>query len=172
MQIQRPSPSEYASFYAGYVSRVPEGDLLGILESQIGRVQTAFGSVPRDKEQFRYATDKWSIRELLSHVIDAERVMGFRAFCFSRGDENTLPSFSENDYVRNVSLEEVPLTKLIEEYELVRRGHVAFMTKLTADAWVRSGIANGNAVTVRALAYILAGHLEHHLGVLESKYLT
>jgi hypothetical protein len=122
-------------------------------------------------EQHRYAPGKWSVREVLGHITDAERVFGFRAFCFSRGDLNPLPGFDESDYVAHAGFDRCSVKELLDEFDQLRDSHVRMMRRLDAEAWQRIGMASGKAVSVRALAYIMVGHVRHHLNILNTRYL-
>lgn len=168
--IDRPAESEFAAFYKGYVSLVPEGDVLSVLEAQARGVPDLAATVPAERETFRYAPGKWSIRELVSHLVDAERVFGYRAFCIGRGDQVSLPGFDENTYVAESGADIQPLARLAKEFALVREGNLAALRRLDASAWKRVGTANGSPVSVRALSFIMAGHVLHHLGVLRERY--
>jgi hypothetical protein len=168
--IDRPSQAEFASFYAGYVSLVPEADIMSVLEGQadVVRLQTrAF--IPK-REELRYAPGKWSVREVLGHMTDAERVFGFRAFCFSSGDENALPGFEQDDYVARAKFDRCRLADLVQEFGQLREANLTVLRRLDDDAWRRMGTASGKPVSVRALAYIMAGHVRHHLHVLSTRY--
>ncbi len=167
---RRPEETEYASFYAPYLALVPEEDILPVLAGQNVLLRRLMDSVPEERESFRYAPDKWSIRELLGHVGDAERVFGFRAFAFSRGDQNPLPGFDENAYVAASGYGDRSLESLAGDFTGLREVNLALLRRLSPEAWLRTGVANGKPVSVRALAYILAGHLRHHLGVLRERY--
>jgi hypothetical protein len=171
--IDKPGQAEFASFYTDYVSLVPEADIIQALEGQADdvRLQTR-GFIPK-REEFRYAEGKWSVREVLGHVTDVERVFGFRAFCFSRGDENPLPGFDENDYVARSGFDRCSLADLVEEFGQVREANLIVLRRLDPlddVAWRRIGTANGHPVSVRALAYIMAGHVRHHLHILSTRY--
>jgi hypothetical protein len=168
--MNRPSETEYAPFYAGYVSLVPEADVLGALAAQAEELGRLAASVPAEKERHRYAEGKWSVREVVGHLTDAERVFGYRAFCFSRGEQAALPSFDENAYVAAARSDGVPLRDLVEELVLVRRSNLAFLGRLTEAEWGRVGTASGKPVSVRALAFIMVGHPRHHLGILRERY--
>jgi len=169
MDTGRPAATEYAPFYAGYVARVSEDDILGVLERQKAELSAVAASA-RAKADFRYAPGKWSVRELLSHVADGERVFGYRAFCISRGEQAALPGFDEKDYVRAAPLAEVTLDALAAEFAAVRDANLACLRRLGGDAWLRMGTASGTPVSVRALAFIMAGHPRHHLAVLRERY--
>jgi uncharacterized damage-inducible protein DinB len=168
--IDRPPETEYASFYAGYVALVTEGDILSVLEGQVGEMRRLLGSLPAGRETYRYAEGKWSLREVLGHVVDAERIFGHRAFCLSRGEQAALPSFDQNQYVAAARSDSIALRDLLDELSLVRQSNLAVLRRLDAREWSRVGIASGAAVSVRALAFIMAGHPRHHLKVLQERY--
>ena len=170
MNTSRPDAGEYAPFYAGYVARVPEDDILAVLAAQKGVIGVLARSLPEAKQSYRYAEGKWSVGEVLSHLIDGERVFGYRAFCFSRGERAALPSFDENEYVSAARAGDVPLVALADEFAAVRDSNLAFLRRLGADAWTRTGTASGQPISVRALAWIMAGHPRHHLAVLRERY--
>lgn len=167
----RPGAGEYAESYAGYVSKVPETDILTALDEQIAAVHAVFDAVPAQRVDFRYAPGKWSIRDIAGHLNDGERVFAYRALRFSRGDTAELAGFDENEYVAAAPFDRMPLASLVEEFEHQRRSNVLMFRALPPEAWSRSGIASGNSMTVRALAYALVGHVRHHLGVLQARYL-
>lgn len=167
---QRPSETEYAPFYAGYMGLVPEEDVLPLLEEQIAEVRRVAAAIPADQEGYRYAPGKWSFRQVFGHLTDAERVFGFRAFCFSRDQQTPLPGFDENVYVDRGGFDERTLADLVDEWVSVRRSNVALLRSFGPDVWSRTGTANNHPISVRALAFIMAGHLRHHLGVLRDRY--
>jgi DinB family protein len=174
--MDRPSAAEFASFYAGYVSLVPEADIMSVLERQADDVRLQTRAFIPKREEFRYAPGKWSVREVLGHVTDAERVFGFRAFCFSRGDENALPGFEQDDYVARANFDRCRLKDLVEEFAQLREANLIVLRRLDpldplgGAAWRRMGTASGKPVSVRALAYIMAGHVRHHLRILSTRY--
>ena len=168
--IERPGPGEYAEFYAGYIAALPPGDILEILDRQKDQLRHLAETVTGDRETFRYGPGKWSVREVLGHMIDGERVFSYRALRFSRGDKTPLPAFDENFYVANADFDSRPLRSLIEELTLLRSANVLFFRELAPEKLTRVGVANTYPVTVRALAFILAGHLAHHLGILRDRY--
>ncbi|MFI4945496.1 MAG: DinB family protein [Burkholderiales bacterium] len=170
MSLVRPESSEYAPFYAGYVARVPEDDILSVLQRQGEEIRDLARSLPAAKETYRYADGKWSIREVLGHLIDGERVFGYRAFCFSRGEQAPLPSFDENQYVAGAGADQIPAAELGSEFAAVRASNLAFLRRLSAADAKQLGTASGNPISVRALAYIMAGHPRHHLAVLRERY--
>ena len=168
--IARPGPGEYAPYYDRYISLIPGTDILGTLDSQ--RRQTMLLLSGRDEEDgdFRYAPDKWSAKEVLGHVCDTERIFAYRALRISRGDQTPMEGFEQDDYVRNGPFGHRPLAELIEDYIAVRRATLTLLRNLDEAAWVRRGLANKNEISVRALAYIIAGHELHHRRILEEKY--
>jgi len=170
MSPSRPEADEYAPFYAGYVARVTEDDILGVLAAQQGDIGALARSLPEAKQSYRYAEGKWTIGEVLSHLIDGERVFGYRAFCFSRGEQAPLPGFDENEYVSASRAGDVPLVALAREFAAVRESNLGFLRRLSDAAWTRTGTASGKPLSVRALAWIMAGHPRHHLAVLRERY--
>ena len=170
--IARPAEAEYAPFYANYVAAVPEGGVLDVLRAQPEQIARLAASVPADRETFRYAPGKWSVREVVGHMIDAERVFGYRAFCIGRGEAQPLPSFDENAYVAASGANARSLASLAEEFAQVRVANLALFERLGDEACRRMGTASGKPVSVRALVYIIAGHAAHHLTVLRERYGT
>jgi hypothetical protein len=168
--MNRPAQTEYAPFYAGYVALVPETDVLKALEEQKDVFRRLAAVVPAERERHRYAEGKWSVREVAGHVVDAERVFGYRAFAFSRGEKAAQPSFDENDYVAASVYDRVPLADLVGELVAVREANLAVLRRLSEVEWNRLGVASGKPVSVRALAWIMAGHPRHHLQVLRDRY--
>ena len=169
--IARPDKSEYPSYCEGYVSRVPDGDIVGILRKQLDDTLALIGSIPETRGEFRYAEGKWTIKELLGHVIDSERVFAYRALRFARGDTTPLSGFEQDDFVRGGSFDKRRLSDLAQEYEHVRRSTISLFANLDAGEFNRRGAANNNEVSVRGLAYIMAGHELHHVEILRARYL-
>ncbi|HJQ27626.1 MAG TPA: DinB family protein [Blastocatellia bacterium] len=169
--IGRPEPTEHAEYYSRYINLVPEDDLCAAMREQTEATLAFLRSLPEAVGDLRYAPGKWSVKELIGHVIDSERVFAMRAAYFARLDPAALPSFEQDDWVRAASFDEQPLAELIEEFEYVRRGNLYFFRHLTPEAWLRRGTASGYEFTVRALAYIIVGHERYHLEILRSRYL-
>ncbi|SRR5712692_2406235 len=167
---ERPEPSEAAPYYFRYIDRVPGADVVGVLEAQLDGTDAALRHISEEDSLYRYAPGKWSVRQVLSHVNDSERVFLFRAVWFARGFDSPLPSFDEKMSAEAARADEIPWGRHVDEYRAVRLSTVTFFRNLPAEAWARTGAASGNPFTVRALAYILAGHLVHHLGVLQERY--
>ncbi|MFN7997076.1 MAG: DinB family protein [Bryobacteraceae bacterium] len=168
--IASPDASEYAAYYGRYISLV-SGDLMTALANQPGETLSLLSGVSEEQGDYRYAPDKWSIKELIEHVIDSERVFAYRALRFARNDRTPLPGFEQDDYVRNGSAATTPLSDLMEEFTAVRRASILLFQKLNPEAWMRRGVANDNEITVRAIGYVIAGHELHHRRVLVEKYL-
>jgi hypothetical protein len=166
----RPPATEYAPFYQGYVAGVPEGDILEILGRQEGIMMAVARSVPPGRETFSYAPEKWSIREVFSHLSDGERVFGYRALRISRGDPTPLPGFDENLYVAASGAASRPLRDLAAEFSHLRQSNLFLLHGIDGEGWRRMGTANGHPVSVRALAFIMAGHVRHHLRILHDRY--
>lgn len=171
LMIGKPDVIEYLPYYEKYVSLVPEGDIPRVLSGQIDDTLSLLRSIPEAQGGFRYAAGKWSIKEVLGHMIDSERVFAYRALRFARNDRTPLPGYEQDDYIRNASFDDYPLGELAEEFESVRRASIFLFKHLKADAWMRKGLANDSETSVRALAYIIAGHELHHRGILQDKYL-
>ena len=156
--------TEYPSHFKGYVALVPGGDVLTVLREQADATCELLRTLPESKGGFRYAPGKWSVRELVGHVIDTERIFAYRALCFARGDTTPLPGFTEGDYVSHASFDERTLDDLAAEFAVVRAATLSLFAHLDSAAWERKGIASENEVSVRALAHIIAGHEWHHRG--------
>ena len=168
--MDRPASSEHAPFYERYVALVPGTDVLGVLERQVDELRRLAAALDAEREEHRYAPGKWSVREVLGHVRDGEREFGHRAFRFSRADPTPLPGFEENHYVAAASFDRRPASAIVAELTLLREANLAMLRQLPDEAWERTGTASGMSVSVRALAFILAGHLQHHLNVLRERY--
>ena len=168
--MSRPLESEYAPYYQGYVAHVREEEILPVLRSQLDELDVLLERVGPDRENFRYAEGKWSVRELAGHLIDAERVFGYRTFCIARGERRNLPSFDEKEYMLSAPYNQIDLEDLLSELRLVRLANIAMLRNLDEQAWLRIGTANDAQVSVRALAFIMAGHVRHHMGVMRERY--
>lgn len=169
--IERPGNDECNDYYAGYVALVPDGDILTILADQLGELERLLRSLSRDQEDYRFAPGEWSIKDVVGHLVDAERAFGYRAFAFSRGESAALPGFEQDDYVREGNFGARTLADLLEELALLRRANLLAFRFITPQASLRRGTASGNPVSVRSLVYILAGHLNYHIEDLREKYL-
>ena len=170
LTIPRPAADEAASFYHGYIAKVTGEDIGEQLRQQLDRIEQLFRSVNDTAALYRYAPGKWSIKEVLGHLTDAERIFAYRLLRIARGDATPLAGFSENAYVPPGSFDDRTVNSLVKEFRAVRLSTVALVEGLPAVAWTRKGTASGNAVSSRALVYIIVGHVTHHLGVLEDRY--
>jgi uncharacterized damage-inducible protein DinB len=171
VRTMKPEAGEFLPYYGRYIDLVGTGDVISILTAQMSETQGRLRSLPASVGTYRYAPDKWSVNEMIGHLMDSERIFVARALRFARADPTALPGFEQDDYVRNSAFNEFPLAELATELESLRRSTVLFFSHLSEEAWMRRGTANGAEVTVRALAYIIAGHELHHRGILEARYL-
>ena len=164
--------TEAAEYYYTYIDQVPKDeDIRRIIEAQLGEAVPALRAIPESKSLHRYAPDKWSIREVVGHINDTERMFVFRALWFARSLGSELPSFDQEVAMAAVRFDDRPLSDLVDEFRTIRESSVRFFRSLPDDAWAKRGIASGKPFTVRALAYITAGHLAHHMRILREKYL-
>jgi uncharacterized damage-inducible protein DinB len=168
--MKRPLENEYAHYYHGYISKVKDDDIIKVLEEQLQITTSLFNSLSIENENYRYTAGKWNVKEVLGHVIDAERVFSFRALAFARGETQKLPGFDQEPYVNNADFSKRILQSLKEEYENLRRANLALFKSFSEEMLDRKGIASNNEVTVRALIFIIAGHEKHHLDILKEKY--
>jgi hypothetical protein len=172
MPHERPGPAEYAPFYAGYVGLVPSGDIVATLAAQLDATAALLRDLSPRQAGYAYAPGKWSIAQVVGHLADSERILACRALRFARGDATPLPGFDENAYVPYARFEDRPLPGLIAELAAVRGATSALFAGLPPASWTSGGVANDAHVTVRALAWIIAGHELHHRQVLATRYLT
>lgn len=170
--MSRPDPSEYAPYYGRYIEQVPGGPIVDVLRTQVRGTLDLLRSVPEAKGDYRYAPGKWSIKQVVGHVVDGERVFAYRALRFGRGDATELPGFEQDDYARDGGFDTRTLRHLTDELEAVRRATLLLLEGFDEAALLRKGIASSNPVSVRALAYIIAGHEMHHVKILREKYLA
>jgi hypothetical protein len=169
--IARPVAGDYNEFYAGYIGRAPD---MTDAVAELARQREAFGGamapLDEDRAGYRYAPDKWSVKELVGHLSDAERIVSYRLLRIGRGDETPMPGFEEDDYVRNAQTGRRTMSDIVAEWVLVRRATEALVAGMPPEAWSRRGTANNNPVTAAALLYIIVGHVEHHRNVLTERY--
>lgn len=170
--MQRPEKNEYFHYYETYVSLVDETDIVAAFESQSDELSELFDSISEEKSAFAYAEGKWSIKELVGHLIDGERMFGYRALRISRGDETPIEGFEQDGYVENAPFNDYRFSDLAEELLFVRKASILFFKHLKETDWTRMGTASGNPVSVRALAYIMVGHIRHHTNILRDRYLA
>ena len=167
----RPEPNEAAPYFSRYIDLVKSDDVVNALETQLGETVAFLSGISEEQSRHRYEPDKWSIRQLLNHVNDSERIFLFRALWFARGFPNPLPGYDQDIGVAGSGADEVSWSDQVEEFRSIRLATLALLKNLPAEAWLRSGIANDSSATVRALAYILAGHVAHHTEILRTRYL-
>lgn len=166
-----PERSEAAPYYFTYIDRIANPDIVAELEAQLESFSKFLRGISGEKSLYRYAPDKWSIRETIGHINDAERVFAFRAFWFARTFDTPMPSFDQSIAVNTANADGYPWASHIEDFAAIRSATVSLFRNLPSDAWMRKGIASENPFTVRALAYVIAGHLIHHRSILETRYL-
>ena len=171
-QLSRPTAGEYAPFYAGYIAEMPDGDLLAALERQGEETFSLLSALPEERGDHRYAPGKWTVKDIAAHLADAERIFAYRALRFARGDTAPLAGFDENEYARTAGAGQRRLVELAGELHDVRRATLSMFRGLPPGAGERRGSANGVEISVRALAWVIAGHERHHLRVLHERYLT
>lgn len=165
----RPEPGEYAEYYADYVSRAKESDIISALEKQIEEVTSVIRHIPDSKSKERM-DGKWSLREVIGHLCDAERVFAYRAYRFSRKDSTPLAGFEQDDYVREGDANHRSVVELLEEFSLLRRSTVATFRHITPEIAMRRGVANGQEISVRALLYVTVGHARRHVEIIKQRY--
>jgi len=171
MTQKRPQSNDYAPYYAKYVMLVPDGDFLETLETQLCEIKKLLEPLTDHQADFRYAPGKWSIKESLGHINDAERVFAYRILRIARGDQTPLPGFEQDDYVKVANSSARKLSDLLEEFTAIRRATIALIRSLDDASWLRRGTASGEEVSVLAIAFIIAGHALHHRAIFEKQYL-
>ena len=170
--LPRPAATEYLPYAQTYVNMIPDGhDPLALLRQQSGTLTSLLSPLTDAQALFRYAPEKWSIKEALVHIIDTERIFAYRALRISRGDQTSLPGFEQNDYVPNSGADARPLTDILREYDTVRAATISLFDSFTPDCYGRTGTASGGPLSVRALAYIIPGHEAHHIALFRERYL-
>lgn len=166
----RPDNGEYNPFYAGYVASVPDGDLLPFMADQLHRFQRLMEPIDHDGADYRYAEGKWSVREVLGHIVDTEWVFGSRLLRIARGDRAALPGMDQDEFMAHSNVEDRSLSSLTAEFSALRTAGMILMDSLRADVLLSTGNASGFDITVRAQGWIMAGHCEHHLSILQNRY--
>jgi hypothetical protein len=169
--MKRPGTDETAAYYFNYIDKVPGDDIVGYLAAQLDETMPFLSGISEEKSLHRYAPEKWSIRQVLNHVNDGERLFVYRAFWFARGFDSPLPSFDQEVSVVAAKADEVPWAEHVEELRGLRQATLSFFRNLPQEAWDRKGIASDYPFTVRALAFITGGHLAHHTAILRERYL-
>ena len=169
--MKRPEPKEYPSFYKSYVDNVKTDNIIKELTNQVLHIQAIISEIPEDKEDYAYAEGKWTIKEIIGHIIDTERVLGYRAMRFARKDKTPLPGYDENWFVANANFQKQSLYSLGHEFAIVREANLALFKVWDEEALSQMGVANDLDVSVRAILFMIAGHATHHINVIRTKYL-
>jgi len=172
MTQKRPQSNDYAPNYGKYVMLVPDGNFLQILQTQLQQMKLLLEPLTDQQADFRYAPGKWSIKETLGHINDAERVFAYRILRIARADQTPLPGFEQDDFVKVSNASSRKVSDLLEEFTAIRRATIALIHSLDDASWLRRGTASGNEVTVLAIAFIIVGHVLHHRAIFEEKYLS
>ena len=171
IEVERPGAAEYDSAFAGYVARLEDGEsVVAVLSDQIDGISGRFDGIPETRGDYRYAPGKWSIKEVIGHLSDTERVFAYRALRIGRGDSTTLPGFDDQSYVTEMRAETRSLSDVTGEWRATRSATLSLFRGFPTAVWVRLGSASGHTISVRALAYIIAGHTRHHLEVIDARY--
>lgn len=168
--MNKPNKSEYNSYYEPYISALPEKNINQILEEQINEIQNLFGVLNESKGNFAYAEGKWTVKEVLGHITDTERIFAYRILSFARGEKQKIPGFDQNEYVLNGNFNKRTIKDLSEEFIYLRKSNIILINSFNEETLKKIGNANGKEVTVNALQFILAGHVHHHIKVLREKY--
>jgi DinB superfamily len=167
--VTRPDSHEYASYYEKYVSLVPEHDILAVLKLQQGQMHDFLAGIAEADSCVRHPPYTWTVKQVVGHLTDSERIFAYRALRIARGDATPLAGFDENTYAESGQFDEIPISGLVEDFNAVRRASISLFGNLPLAAWPRRGTANNNEVSVRALAFIVAGHARHHLAILRQR---
>lgn len=169
--MAKPNPQTYGTYYHQYVNQVEQDELLPALQDIHNDTQAFIASIPEDKESYAYAEGKWTLKQVVQHIIDTERIFAYRALTFARGDQTELPGYEHNDYVEEAEVNTRTLTDLAREFLYVRNGTLALFSSFSDEVLDRGGVANENPMTVLALGFTIAGHERHHMNVIRTKYL-
>ncbi|MGE5681771.1 MAG: DinB family protein [Bacillota bacterium] len=170
--FKRPGENEYSDYYKSYIALIPEGtNIIQALEKQLEEFTEFFSSIPEDKAGYRYAEGKWTIREVLGHLADSERIFTYRALRISRSDDTPLPGFEENDYVAQSNFNNQTMKDLLDHLRYIRMSTISLFKSMDETMAEKVGVANNHKISVRALAYITAGHAWHHIAIIKERYL-
>lgn len=167
----RPAENEYAPYYKGYIEKIEGDDILNILLNQTKECQNILNSFPEHKGDYRYANGKWTIKQVIGHIMDTERVFAYRALCIARNEKQPLPGFEQDDYVNNGNFNSRNLFDLVYELRLLRESNLLLFKSFDDEMLNRRGTASGYDVTVNALLFMIAGHMQHHLDILKERYI-
>ncbi|EKN69769.1 hypothetical protein BABA_08256 [Neobacillus bataviensis LMG 21833] len=170
--LQRPLENEYPEYYVPYVNLVSDSDLLSILKENLAETVALFEGLSEEDGHYRYASGKWSIKEVLGHMTDTERIMSYRLLRVGRGDQTPLAGFDENDYIKGSQIDQLSNKVILEDFKAVRNATITLIQNMADEPWGRKGFANGTEITTRAIAYIIAGHAIHHGNIIKERYLS
>ncbi|GIP57847.1 DinB family protein [Paenibacillus woosongensis] len=171
MTLSKPQSGEYLEHFEEYIREVPEGELISLLELQPEEAMLKLGTLSDEAGNYKYAEGKWSLKEVLGHITDTERVMSYRLLRIARGDKTPLPGFNEELFVSHANFERLSIQQLLKDFTTVRKATLSLIRQLDDEAWQRAGTASGGPVSSRALAYIIAGHAIHHFRIIRERYL-
>ena len=169
--IDRPQNEEYASYFHLYINLVPEKSIIETLVNQLKEAISLYNGLDNSKIDYRYASRKWSIKEVIIHILDTERIFNYRALRIARKDKTPLAGFEQDDYINNINWDNYPFSSILEEYELVRKHTIIFFNNMTDEMLQQSGISSDLDLAVKAIPFIIAGHEKHHLNIIKSKYI-
>lgn len=169
--LQRPLPSEHSPYFSKYIEKVPEGELIGLLKSQMERFLGEIKGLTEEQLSFSYAEGKWTLRQVLIHINDVERIFGYRALACLRSDPNSIPGFEQDDYAEITKDSDRSILSLVNEFKALRNANIHLFTNIKEEAWLRMATLSNNKTTARAMAYMIFGHVEHHILLNKQKYL-
>jgi hypothetical protein len=169
--MARPDLARIPEWYHKYITKTEGDDLIGLLEEQLADLSSFMNSIPAVRYDHRYAEGKWTLKDLFQHMLDGERIFAYRALRFARKDNTPLPGFEENDYAISARASRRKWNDMLEEFQLVRRSNIILFRSFDEEELEREGIASGNSIYVRAIGFILVGHINHHIGVIRERYL-
>jgi uncharacterized damage-inducible protein DinB len=170
--LQKPAPTEYPAYFETYLKRLPDTDILAFLSEQVETLINLFENMPEANAEKGYAEGKWSLKELLQHMLDTERIMAYRAICFSRGEESMLPGFEEDGYAANSNANRRALEDILAEYRMLRQSTIALFKSFSSEMLMRTGNANNAQYNVRSIAWVIAAHENHHMNIIQTRYLV
>ena len=170
--MNRPETDEFFSYYNTYISLIEGNEVWPVLDAQVSEIRAMFSAMPEERGAFAYEAGKWSIKEVLSHLIDGERIFAYRILRISRGDETPIEGFEQDGYIEHSNANNRSFAELIEEFDLQRRSNLLMLRNISEEGSRRMGTASGKPISVRALTYITAGHVRHHINILNERYLA
>ena len=169
--MPKPSKKDYAEYYHNYVQQIDTDDIIGVLENQLNKTLELFKNIPEEKGNHSYSEGKWTVKEVLGHLVDTERILAYRALSFARNERQELPGFEQDDYVAEGFFNDRTINNLLEEFTALRKANIVMFKNFSDDILMRRGNANNSEFTVNAFQYIIPGHVEHHLKILKEKYI-